>query len=110
MRGGSRNLQSRITAKKVISYAILILFIPAVIVLRNVVFKDKQYMFISLAVALLSCIPFLSFEKREQSTTKLILIAVMTVLSVVGCLLFYVLPRFKPVTATVIITAMLSRQ
>lgn len=107
MRGGSDTLQSGITVKKVISYAVLILCIPAVIVLGNVVFKDKQYAFVSLAVALLSCIPFfLSFEKREQNTTKLILIAVMTALSVVGRLLFYVVPGFKPVTAMVIITAM----
>lgn len=100
-------MQSRITLKKAISYTVLILFIPAVIVLGNVIFKGKQYAFISLAVTLLSCIPFfLSFEKREQNTTKLILIAVMTAISVVGRLLFYVLPGFKPVTAMVIITAM----
>lgn len=93
--------------KRLISYIILILCIPAVILLGNFVFKDKQYAFISLAVALLSCVPFfLSFEQREQNTTRLILIAVMTALSVAGRLLFSVLPGFKPVTAMVIITAM----
>ncbi len=93
--------------KRIISYVILILCIPAVIFWGNVIFKDKQYAFISLTVALLSCVPFfLSFEQRGQNTTKLILIAVMTALSVVGRLLFSVLPGFKPVTAMVIITAM----
>ena len=93
--------------KRLISYIILILCIPAVILLGNFVFKDKQYAFISLAVALLSCVPFfLYFEQREQNTTRLILIAVMTALSVAGRLLFSVLPGFKPVTAMVIITAM----
>lgn len=93
--------------KKALSFFILILCIPAVITIGSIVFQDKQYAFISLAIALLACIPFfLTFEQRAQSTSKLILIAVMTALSVLGRLLFGVLPGFKPVTAIVVITAM----
>lgn len=94
------------SVKKIISYVILVLCIPAIIYFGNVIFKDKQYAFIILAVVLLSCVPFfLTFERREQNTAKLILIAVMTALSVAGRLLFSVVPGFKPVTAMVIITA-----
>ena len=58
-------------------------------------------------MALLACVPFfLSFERKTQSGSRLILIAVLTALSVLGRMLFYAVPGFKPVTAMVIITAM----
>lgn len=93
--------------KKKLSYIIIALVIPVVLVLALTVFRSKQYAFAFIAVALLSCIPFaLSFEKKEQSVTRLVLISVMTALSVVGRFIFSAVPGFKPVTATVILTAM----
>lgn len=93
--------------KKWLSYAVWFLAIPAVIGLGAAVFESRRYAFVSLAVALLACVPFfLSFERCAQATGKLILIAVMTALSVVGRIVFGVLPGFKPVTAMVVITAM----
>ncbi len=93
--------------KKIVSYVIMAVFIPIVIILGSLIFKDKQYSFICVSVAILSCIPFfISFEGREHSSTKLIIIAVMTALSIAGRLLFSMVPGFKPVTAMVIITAM----
>ena len=93
--------------KKWFSYALLILVVPAVVLLGNTVFGSKQYAFLSLAVAVLACIPFfLTFERREGGSIRLVLIAVLTALSVLGRLLFAVLPGFKPVTAMVILTAM----
>lgn len=81
--------------------------IPAVVLCGAVLFRDKQYAWISLCVAVLACVPFLlSFEKGSSDTRELILIAVMTALSVVGRLLFAPIPGFKPVTAVVVITAM----
>ncbi len=97
----------QIKRRKWISWAILALCIPLVLLLGSTVFRGKRYAFVSLAVALLACVPvFLTFERRAQDTARLILIAVMTALSVVGRLLFAVLPGFKPVTAMVVITAM----
>ena len=93
--------------KSWLSYALLVLAIPAVVLLGNYVFDGKQYAFLSLAVAVLACIPFfLRFERGENGSIRLVLIAVLTALSVLGRLLFAMLPGFKPVTAMVILTAM----
>lgn len=93
--------------KHVAAYLVFLLCIPLVVLLGATVFRGRQYAFISLAVALLSCVPFfLSFERKTQSGSRLILIAVLTALSVLGRMLFYAVPGFKPVTAMVIITAM----
>ena len=93
--------------KSWLSYALLVLAIPAVVLLGNYVFDGKQYAFLSLSVAVLSCIPFfLRFERGENGSIRLVLIAVLTALSVLGRLLFAALPGFKPVTAMVILTAM----
>ncbi len=72
-----------------------------------VLFSEKMYAWISLCVVFLSCIPFfLAFEKRETSVRRLVLIAAMTALSVIGRIIFTPLPGFKPVTAFVVLTAM----
>ncbi len=93
--------------KKILSAAIIFLCIPAVIIFGYFVVEEKQYAFTSLAVTILSLLLFfMTFEKKQNSSTKLVLIAAMTALSVVGRLIFSALPGFKPVTAMVIITAL----
>lgn len=93
--------------KKWITYGILCILIPAVVLCGAMLFEDRQYAWISLCVTVLSCIPLMfTFEKGRSDTKKLILIAVMTALSVVGRILFAPIPGFKPVTAVVVITAM----
>lgn len=93
--------------KKWVSYFILCLIIPAVVMGGAWLFQDKQYAWISLCVVILSCVSFfLHFEKKENDTKKLILIAVMIALSVLGRIIFTPIPGFKPVTAMVVITAM----
>ena len=93
--------------KRWATYLILCVLVPAVVVGGAWLFADKQYAWVSLCVAILSCVPFfLHFERREADTKKLILIAVMIALSVIGRILFTPLPGFKPVTAMVVITAM----
>ena len=93
--------------KKALSYLILCLIIPLTLFLGTTVFGGKQYAYFTIAVAVFSCIPmFIAFEKKEHSTTRLILIAVLTALSVIGRFIFVFLPAFKPVTAMAIITAL----
>lgn len=93
--------------KKIISAVIIFLCIPAAVILGIFVFEDKQYSFTSLAVTVLSlALFFVNFERKQNSTAKLVLIAAMTALSVVGRLIFTAVPGFKPVTAMVIITAL----
>ena len=93
--------------KKRISYGVLCGIIPAVVAAGAWLFEDKQYAWISLCVAVMSCVPFfLHFERNETDVKRLILIAVMVALSVIGRILFAMVPGFKPVTAMVVITAM----
>ncbi len=93
--------------KKMIQYIVLLMFIPAVIIIGNTVFSDKQYAFISLSIALIACVPFfMNFEKNNRNTHQLVILAVMIAMSVTGRFIFAVIPGFKPVTAIVVITAM----
>lgn len=80
--------------------------IPGVIALGIFAFGEKRYAFISLAIVVLAIVLFCAgFEKRTIGTRRLIVIAVMTALSVVGRFLFAPIPGFKPITAMVVITA-----
>lgn len=93
--------------KKILSILIFIIAIPAVVLLGVTVLRDVRHLWLSLIVSVLSVVPFLlSFEKKEHSVTRLLLISAMTALSVGGRLLFSAAQGFKPVTAMVIITAL----
>lgn len=93
--------------RKWLSYIILCLIVPAVVLGCALLFKEKQYAWISLCVTVLSCVPFfLHFEHSENDVRKLILIAAMVAISVIGRFIFTPIPGFKPVTAMVVITAM----
>lgn len=76
--------------------------IPALIVCGEVFFNERRYLTISLGVALLSLLLFISgFEKRSVGTRRMVLTSVMTALSVVGRFI----PFFKPITAVTVLTA-----
>lgn len=93
--------------KKAVRYLLLLLGVPLVVLLGTVAFADKQYAWISLAIAVLSCVPFfLSFERRDAASKEMTILAVMVALSVAGRFMFSYLPHFKPVTAIVVIAGM----
>lgn len=92
--------------KKIINYILLLVVTPLVVLFGAIVFKDKQYAFITIAVAVIACIPFfLSFEKKKDNTKEMVVLAIMTALATVGRMLFAPIPGFKPVTAIVVLTA-----
>lgn len=92
---------------KIINAAIMCVLVPLVVYLGAKIFKEKQYAWISLCVAILACVPFfIRFESRDNDVRRLVLIAVMVALSVVGRFVFAPVPGFKPVTAMVAVTAM----
>lgn len=94
-------------AKKLINYTIICFIIPTAVIAGSFLFGERQYAFISAAVTLLACVPFLlAFEKRKHSTTEMVIIAVLTALSVLGRVLFIALPGFKPVAAFTILAGM----
>lgn len=93
--------------KKWMTYLILGAAVPAVVIGGALIFRGKQYAWISLCAALLACVPFfLRFEHKSTDPKNMILIAVLTALSVLGRILFAPIPGFKPVTAMVVIAAM----
>lgn len=92
--------------KQWISYIILIILIPLTIWIGVTIFEDRSYVFISFVIVLLTLTPFfLSFENRETNIRRMVILAVMIALSVVGRFLFAAIPGFKPVTAIVILSA-----
>jgi len=90
--------------KRIIGVCIFFIIIPLVIWFGVWLFNDRKYNVISMAIALLSCIPFfIRFEKGKSGAREVVVIAVMTAFSVVGRLIFSPIPGFKPVTAITII-------
>ncbi len=93
--------------KTYITGCILTVLIPAVIVLGAVLFKEKHYAWITLCVALLSCLPLLyAFEHKERSSKEITVLAALIAISAVSRFIFAFLPGFKPVTALSVIVAL----
>lgn len=91
--------------RKLITLAIIIIIVPAVIVLGYVVFKAKSYNVISIVIAFLACVPFfVAYERKLPQIREMVILAVMIALSVVSRCLFAFIPAFKPITAMVIIS------
>ena len=90
------------SVRNVLKIAIPFVLVPLVIITGLYLLKENNYIFISLAVSILSILLFISgFEKKKTGTRRLIIVAVMTALSVVGRFI----PVFKPITALTVITA-----
>ncbi|MCR1898232.1 ECF transporter S component [Irregularibacter muris] len=99
--------KSHLNKKKyqLLSWIILLLGIPIVILLGVKLFNDRKYNLISIIIAFFACVPFfLQFERRKPRAREVMVIAVMSAISVTGRLIFAVLPGFKPVTAITAIT------
>lgn len=94
------------TVRKVLSMLIPFLFIPSLVVGGAFIFREKSYSYVSLAVTLLSLLLFVcGFEKKQTGTRRLIIIAVMTALAVVGRFIFSPIPGANPVSAIAITAA-----
>ena len=92
--------------RKVLRIVVPFILIPLTVWLGVFVFGEKQYAWISIACVILALLLFYaSFDKRIVGTRRLVIIAVMTALSVVGRSVFALIPMFKPITAIVVITA-----
>ncbi len=88
--------------KKILKIVIPLILIPAVAVSGVLLFDEQKHIFVSLMVAFLSLILFITgFEKKVTGTRRMVLVAVMTALSVLGRFI----PFFKPITAITVITA-----
>ena len=79
------------------------LLIPCTVILGALLFDAKSYLFVSLAVAILSLLLLIAgFDQKDIGTRRTVLVSVMVALCVVGRLI----PLFKPVTAIVVLSAL----
>ena len=93
--------------RKILGIALPFVAIPAVVLCFALLSSGDNYALASLLVTLLALVLFsCGFERRKTGTRRMILVAVMTALSVVGRFVFMAIPGFKPITALVVITAM----
>lgn len=76
----------------------------SVSVLGAMIFPDRAAaLILTVWVCALTCIGAVAFEASRISVLKISLTAAMTALSVVGRVVFYAVPFFKPVSAAVIL-------
>ncbi len=88
---------------KRISFLLWILIIPLLLLLE----ATGEYRIISAAIVVLALLPFfLRFEGSRPRALEIVLIAVLTALNVALRILFSPLPFFKPVTALIILSAL----
>ena len=93
--------------RKILGIALPFVAIPAVVLCFALLSSGDNYALASLLVTLLALVLFsCGFERRKTGTRRMIHVAVMTALSVVGRFVFMAIPGFKPITALVVITAM----
>lgn len=78
----------------------------------NSMFGDRLYLIASVVLIILAIVFFVrSFERKKPGTKDVVLLSVMISLGVVGRLVFFMVPQFKPCAAIVIITGiMLGKQ
>lgn len=86
--------------KKIFPIAVSVCLV--LLVVWQVLAKQTNYYLVSVAVLILSMIPFLaSFEREEHSAREITLIAGMIALAVVSRAVFYLVPQIKPIAAVV---------
>ena len=93
--------------QKMITACLLLIGVPLIVVGGAMLFQEKHYAWISLCVAILSCLPlFICFERKDSTAKELITLAVLVAVSAAGRFAFAWVPGFKPVTAITVIAAM----
>lgn len=99
-------MKSSDTFRRIIRIVVPFLLMPAVVIAGALIFREKRYAVLSVAMVILSQLLFFAgFEKRTVGTRRMVIAAVMTALSVIGRYVFAFVPAFKPITAIVVITA-----
>ena len=88
--------------RTILRYAIPFVLIPALVAVSAFVFAGQRYLIISLGIAVLALLLFMTgFERRNIGSRRMVITAIMTALAVFGRFI----PLFKPITAICVITA-----
>ncbi|NLF80419.1 MAG: ATP-binding cassette domain-containing protein, partial [Clostridia bacterium] len=97
-RGGKLGLRS------IVGIAIIMLLMPLTIWAGLRIGGDRQYLILSMVLAVEAVIPFvLAFEGRRPQAREIVVIAVLIGLAVASRAALFMLPQFKPVLAIIII-------
>lgn len=89
--------------RTVLRYLIPFLLIPALVALSAAVFEGQRYLIVSLGIAVLALLLFMSgVERKNIGSRRMVITAIMTALAVFGRFI----PLFKPITAICVMTAM----
>ncbi len=89
--------------RKFIRYAFPFVLIPLIVFFGATVFDRSKHIIISLGVAAMTLLVFISgYEKKKTGTRRLVIASIMIALCVFGRFI----PVFKPITAITIITGM----
>lgn len=87
--------------RNILRIIIPFVLIPLVVLLGAVAFEERRYLFLSFVVAVLSVVLFIAgVERKITGSRRMVIVAVMIALSVVGRFI----PFFKPITAITVIT------
>ena len=96
--------KGKLAKRTLISIFLILVAIPLVIWMGITYFEDRQYLVISLVIAVFTILPFfLVFEGRKPKARELLTIAVLVAIAVAGRAAFFMFPSFKPVAAVTII-------
>jgi len=88
--------------RSLIKIIVPFILLPLLVLVGAKAVEARQYAFITLLMVLLSLLLFIAgFEKKKIGTRRLIIVAIMVALSVVGRFI----PFFKPITAITVLTA-----
>ena len=88
--------------RAILRYAIPFGLIPALVALSAFVFDGQRYLIISLGIAVLALLLFMTgFERKNIGSRRMVITAIMTALAVFGRFI----PLFKPITAICVMTA-----
>lgn len=89
--------------RKLLRWCIPLALIPLAVVSGAMLFHEKRYLFVSLAVAVFSLLLFIAgIERKEIGTRRMVLVSVLTALCIAGRMI----PFFKPITALTILSGM----
>ena len=96
--------QKHMPRRTLLSAAILLLLVPAMILAGVWLLDNRRYNLVSVLVIVLTMLPFfISFEHRRPQPRELVVIASLAAIAVAGRGAFFMLPQFKPMAAIIII-------
>lgn len=91
-----------IKIRTALKIAVPFILIPVLAFVGSTAFGEKRHLIFSFAAAVLSLLLFIAgFEKKQTGSRRMVIVAVMIALCVVGRFI----PFFKPITAVTVITA-----